>query len=94
MPGAVAPPGGHSLTEPSRFQLRKGSKRQGTHLYENPPALWTGTGRETGKHTRLDLCGGSKWWWVFSLDFHHSLVVMLHSLCNGAILRDSRTCSP
>lgn len=42
MSGAVAPPGGHILAKPSRFQLQKGSKRQDAHLCENPPALWMG----------------------------------------------------
>lgn len=37
MPGAIAPPGGHSLTAQSHFQLQKGSSSSGW------PSVWTPT---------------------------------------------------
>lgn len=56
MSGAVAPPGGHFLPDDS-FPTEKEARDRGTAVYKNPLALWTRTGRETGKQTQFDLWG-------------------------------------
>lgn len=58
MSGAVAPPGGHFVTDNSFPTVkRKQARDRGTTVYKNPLALWTRTGRETGKQTQFDLWG-------------------------------------
>ena len=54
-PGALVPPGGHLLTDQSHFQPPQGERGK---MRKNPPALWTGTGKEKRNRRSLICCSG------------------------------------